>query len=81
MGQDVKPILATVIRSYCKGQQFILTGRKEVTDSGFDQAHISKVCNGKLNSHKGCSWKYITTGDTTNIPKGISEELKQHLLG
>ena len=82
VGQDVKPILGTVIKEgLYKGQQFILAGRKEVTDSGFDQAHISKVCNGKLNSHKGCSWKYVTTEDVTSIPKGISEELKQHLLG
>jgi hypothetical protein len=27
--------------------------------SGFSSSHISKVCNGKRNSHKGYKWEYI----------------------
>ncbi|MGL4614361.1 MAG: hypothetical protein ACRCVV_10785 [Shewanella sp.] len=82
VGQEVKPILATVIKEgQFKGTQFVLMGRKEVTDSGFDQAHVSKVCNGKLNSHKGCSWKYITQEEASKIPRGITPELKSYLLG
>ena len=38
---------------------FIFTSLNEARRQGFNSGHISKCCNGKRNTHKGYTWKYL----------------------
>lgn len=77
-----KPILATIVKEgEFKGQQFVIYGRKKLVELGFDQGHVSRVCNGKasLKSHKGCKWEYIEQDLSDDYQRDPTEEQLKYL--
>lgn len=74
LNKDLKPLLGEIIDGEYKGLMFVLLGGQEVKQYGFQQAHISRVCNGILKTHGGCKWKYIQVKDIPNYQRGLTEE-------
>ena len=56
------------------GQKFIIIGATAITNFGFIQSHISSVCNGKLKTHGGCKWKYVSHSDLDMYQRNPSPE-------
>lgn len=79
-----KPILATITKEgEFKGQQFVIYGRKRLVELGFDQGHVSRVCNGRasLKTHKGCKWEYVTPEESEEFQRDPTKEQLDFLKG
>lgn len=79
MNARTKPIIATIVVGIHKGKQFSYYGINELKAAGFDQGHVSRVCNGKLKTHRGCSWKYVTFEEAEKHPRNIPKEIMETL--
>lgn len=71
----VKPLLVTIQKEGpYKDQQFIIIGAEDVRMFGFNQGHVSAVCNGKLKTHGGCRWEYILHEEIDNYQRNPTQE-------
>lgn len=75
MNMRTKPIVATVINGPYEGQQFSFFGTVELKDHGFDQGHVSRVCAGKLKTHKNCKWRQTTFEDADKYVRGMEKKI------
>lgn len=74
LNKDLRPLLGEILEGENKGLKFVLMGGLEVKSLGFQQAHISRVCNGILKTHGGCSWKYITLKESWDYQRSLTPD-------
>ena len=73
--------VGTIIsEGHCKGERFVLYGRKQLNEYGFEHSHIGDYIKGKRKSYKGCTWERMTREEAVNIPVGLTEAQKEHIL-
>ena len=65
----------------CKGEQFVLYGKKQLEQFGFEPHRISDCTIGRLPHHKNCTWVKITLLEAVDIPIGLTEAQKEHIFG
>lgn len=73
--EDCKPLKGRVIRGNYIGYEFILLGRKNITELGFDSAACRKVAIGKDNYHRNCVFFDATDDEVKSIPNHIPESI------
>lgn len=71
-----KPVAGIVVKGDFKGYEFILCGFKDMAANGFVNVCVSKVCLGKFETHKNCSFSFATEHQINTLPKGLPEEIK-----
>lgn len=58
---NTEPVKATInTEGKYKGETFCVYGRVRLEELGFQQAHVSRVCSGKLKTHGGCKWEKVS---------------------
>lgn len=72
---QTKPIKGKVLGGPFKGHEFVLYGNSECWRLGFQQPNVSRCCNGKARSHKGCQWSFATEYEVKILPKGVTPDV------
>ena len=83
MNYNTVPIVAVINSGKYEGLRFSFYGAKEINrlGRGFNQGHVSKVCNGKLKSHKGCYWYQTSFDEADRYPRGIPDYVLDSIPG
>lgn len=76
---QTKPHKAKVIRGEFIGYEFIVFGKTQLKQYGFDQAAVSNAVSGNILSHGNCEWSFATIEEQQNLPNGPSEEVLKSL--
>lgn len=76
---STKPLRAWLTDKDGNTHECCFMGGKECMAVGFQQAHISRVCNGILKSHGGLKWEYIPLRQAEKMHRGLTDEMKKIL--
>lgn len=74
-----KPVAGLVLKGDFKGYKFLLFGDKDMTANGFINGGVSRVCLGKREYHKHCSFSFATEEQIATLPRRLPEEVKNNL--
>lgn len=76
---QTKPLKGTVLRGSFKGHEFIIFGKTQLKEYGFDQAATSNAVSGNIKSHGNCSWAFATIEEQQQLPNGLTDDILEEI--
>lgn len=76
---QTKPLKGTVLKGSFKGYEFIIFGKTQLREYGFDQAATSNAAHGVIKSHGNCSWCFAEIEEQERLPSGLTEDILEEI--
>ncbi|QDB70243.1 putative HNH endonuclease [Aeromonas phage CF8] len=64
----------------CKGERFVIYGKKQLKMFGFHEGMVSECVKGKIKYHRGCVWEYVSRKEGSKFQQGLTKSQKEHIF-